>query len=209
MFAAVRTKAAFPVSVSVKLPVAFPPTATLPKLTLVGLSDSAGCVPFPAREATVGELCALLLMEMLPTALPGAVGANCALRVLDCPGTRENGKTNPLMPKPVPVMLPCVMFKLAVPEFVKVMLWVLAAPTVTFPKLTLLGVIESWCFTPLPLRATLVGELEALLSSDTVPVAVPVTVGANCRIKLLDCPAESVRGNVGPVTVKPAPLTAA
>jgi len=59
------------------------------------------------------------------------------------------------------------------------------------------------------LRVTLDGELEALLTSETLPVVVPVTVGANCTLRLLDCPAESVRGKVCPVILKPAPLTAA
>jgi len=85
----------------------------------------------------------LLLIEMVPDALPGAAGANCALKVLDCPGARESGKVSPLMPKPAPVTLPCEIFKLAVPEFVKVTVWALAVPTITFPKLTLLGVMES------------------------------------------------------------------
>src|SRR5713226_3734127 len=119
------------------------PTSTFPKLKFDGLGDSAACTPLPAREATVGELRALLLIETLPDALPGAVGANCALKVLDCPGARENGKVKPLMPKPAPVTLPCEIFKLAVPELVKVTVWALAVPTVTLPKLTLLGVIES------------------------------------------------------------------
>ncbi len=59
------------------------------------------------------------------------------------------------------------------------------------------------------MRVTLDGELEALLTSETLPVVVPVTVGANCTLRLLDCPAESVRGKVCPVILKPAPLTAA
>jgi len=119
------------------------PTSTFPKLKLNGLGESAACVPLPAREATVGELRALLLIETLPDALPGAVGANCALKVLDCPGARANGKVKPLMAKPAPVTLPCEILKLAVPELVKVTAWALAVPTGTFPKLTLLGVIES------------------------------------------------------------------
>ena len=61
----------------------------------------------------------------------------------------------------------------------------------------------------MPLRVTLDVELEALLTSETLPVVVPVTVGVNCTLRLLDCPAESVRGKVCPVIVKPAPLTAA
>ena len=119
------------------------PTTALPKLMLVALSESTGCVPLPVREATVGVLYALLFIEMLPDALPGAVGVNCALKVLDCPGVRESGKFSPLMPKPAPLALPCEIFKLAVPEFVKVTDWALAVPTNTFPKPTLPGVMES------------------------------------------------------------------
>ena len=119
------------------------PTSTLPKLKVDGLDESAASVPLPAREATAGDLYALLLIETLPDALPGAVGVNCALKVLDCPGARENGKVNPLIPKPAPVTLPCEILKLAVPELVKVTVCALAVPTVTFPKLTLLGAIES------------------------------------------------------------------
>src|SRR5260370_8474282 len=37
----------------------------------------------------------------------------------------------------------------------------------------------------------------------------PVTVGGNWTLTLLDRPAESVRGKVCPAIVKPAPLTAA
>lgn len=61
----------------------------------------------------------------------------------------------------------------------------------------------------MPLRVTLDVELEALLTSETLPVVVPVTVGVNCTLRLLDCPAESVRGKVCPVILKSAPLTAA
>jgi hypothetical protein len=119
------------------------PTSTFPKLKVDGLAESAAVMPLPVREATVGELCALLLIETLPDALPAAVGANCALKELDCPGARDNGKVNPLIPKPAPVTLPCERFRLAVPELVRVTVWAFAVPTATFPKLTLLGVIES------------------------------------------------------------------
>lgn len=61
----------------------------------------------------------------------------------------------------------------------------------------------------MPLRVTLDVELEALLTSETLPVVLPVTVGANSTLRLLDCPAESVRGKVCPVILKSAPLTAA
>ncbi len=134
---------AVPELLSVMVCVPLLPTSTFPKLKLEGLGESATSVPLPVREATVGVLYALLLIETLPDALPAAVGTNCALKALDCPGARENGKVNPLILKPAPVTLPCVILKLAVPELVKVTVWALAVPTATFPKLTLLGVIES------------------------------------------------------------------
>ncbi len=119
------------------------PTVTFPKLTLAGTTEICGCTPAPESTIVAGEFVALLATLTLPDALPGAVGANCALKVLDCPGARENGKVKPLMAKPAPVTLPCEIFKLAVPELVKVTVWALAVPTITFPKLTVLGVIES------------------------------------------------------------------
>ena len=52
------------------------PTWTLPKLTLVGVAVSVACVPVPLNTIVAGEPGALLVMEMLPLALPAVVGAN-------------------------------------------------------------------------------------------------------------------------------------
>src|SRR5258708_23107960 len=104
--------AAVPVLVIVRACEPELPTTALPKLRLVALSASAGCVPLPVREATVGVLYALLFIEMLPDALPGAAGANCALKVLDCPGARESRKFTPLTPQPPPLALPCELVNL-------------------------------------------------------------------------------------------------
>jgi hypothetical protein len=146
-------------------------------------------VPLALREATVGELRALLATDTVPEMLPTTVGANWIPRLLDCPGANVSGKLNPLTLKPAPETVACEILKLVVPELVRVTVWLPAVPTVTFPKLRALGVIESVRFTPLPLRETLVGEFGAVLSNETVPVALPVMVGANCICKVLDCPA--------------------
>src|SRR6266851_5113604 len=111
---------AVPELLNVRVCVPLLPTSTFPKLKLEGLAVSVPCTPVPLNATAAGDPGALLLIETLPDALPGAVGVNCALKVLDCPGARENGKVNPLMPKPAPVALPCEIFKLAVPELVKV-----------------------------------------------------------------------------------------
>src|SRR5207245_10785035 len=90
----------------------------------------------------LGELGASLTSEMPPDALPVVVGANCTLKVLDCPGGRVSGNVSPLILKPAPVKLPCAMVKLALPELVKVTFCTLVLPTSTLPKLTLGGVTE-------------------------------------------------------------------
>src|SRR5437899_10373990 len=90
-----------------------------------------------------GELGASLTSETLPDTLPVAVGANCTLKLLDCPGARVRGKVSPLMVKPAPVTVPCAMVKLALPELVKVRFCTPVLPTSTLPKLTLEGATES------------------------------------------------------------------
>ena len=103
----------------------------------------AGWVPLPAREIVVGEMAASLTSEMLPDTLLVAVGANCTLKVLDCPAARVSGNVGALMLKPAPVKLACAMVKLALPELVKVRFCTPVLPTSTLPKLTLAGVMES------------------------------------------------------------------
>src|SRR2546422_1047134 len=155
----------------------------------------------------LGELGALLTSEMPPDALPVAVGANCTLKVLDCPGGRVSGNVGALMLKPAPVTLPCAMVKLALPELVKVRFCTPVLPTSTLPKLTLGGATESCGCTPVPLRAMVLGELGALLTSETLPDTLPMVAGANCTLKVLDCPAERVGGNRSPLMLTPAPVT--
>src|SRR2546426_840957 len=144
--------------------------------------------------------------EISVDAVSLAVGANCTLKVLDCPAARVSGKVGALMLKPVPVTGRCAMVKLAVPELFKVRFCAPVLPTSTLPKLTLGGVTESWGCTPVPLRAMVLRELGALLMSETLPDTLPVAVGANCTLKVLDCPGGRVTGNVSPLMLKPGPV---
>src|SRR3989454_12161449 len=82
----------------------------------------------------LGELAALLTSEMLPDALLVAVGANCTLKVLDCPAATVSGKVSPLMLKPAPVTGSCAMVRLAPPEFVKVRFCTPVLPTSTLDR---------------------------------------------------------------------------
>ena len=52
------------------------PTKTFPKLKLDGLAVSCPCTPVPLKTIVAGEPGALLVIEMLPVALPVDAGAN-------------------------------------------------------------------------------------------------------------------------------------
>jgi len=87
---------------------------------------------------------------------------------------------------------------------------VLRVPTPTFPKLALGGVTEScdWSgWTPMPLRAIVVGEFMALLTSETLPVMLPLLAGAKTTLKAVFCPGVRVRGRLSPPTLRPLPET--
>src|SRR5437879_11544738 len=99
------------------------------------------------------------------------------------------------------------MVKLALPELVKVRFCTPVLPTSTLPKLTLGGVTESCGCTPVPLRAMVLGELGALLTSERLPDTLPVAVGANCTLKVLDCPGGAGRGRGGTPGMEVAPVT--
>src|SRR6266852_6671611 len=50
------------------------------------------------------------------------------------------------------------------------------------------------------------GELGASLTREMLPDTLPVAVGANCTLNVLDCPAARVSGKVSPLMLKPAPV---
>lgn len=62
--------------------------------------------------------------------------------------------------------------------------------------------------TPVPLSATVLGELGALLVMLTVPVKLPAVLGANKTLNEAVPPAATVVGVVSPLTLKLLPLTA-
>ncbi len=81
--------------------------------------------------------------------------------------------------------------------------------TVTFPKLRLVGLAPSRSVTPVPESETTAGELVAVLTTETLPEALPAEVGAKLAVKLVLWPAVSVRGSESPLMLNPAPVTVA
>lgn len=82
-------------------------------------------------------------------------------------------------------------------------------PVFTLPKPIFVVLKVSVCVavTPVPDKEMAVGELGALLTIVTLPVAEPADDGANWTLKLLDWPAARLMGNASVFVLKPLPAT--
>src|SRR5215471_14826932 len=106
------------------------------------------------------------------------------------------------------------MVTLAAPESVRVTVWgLLVLPTLTLPKLRLVGLTLRRTLppvlTPVPERETVAGELVALLTTERLPVTLPVVEGVKVTLKVAVWPAVKVNGNESPLKLNPVPLTLA
>jgi hypothetical protein len=116
----------------------------LPKLRLVGLmlSVRVAAIPVPLSVTEVGEVGALLTIEMFPVTAPTVVGRKATVIVVCCPTFTFRGSVNPLTLKAEPVSFTWVMVNVAVPVFVMIKDWVELLPTTPFPKL--IGLELNW-----------------------------------------------------------------
>src|SRR5712692_721625 len=139
------------------------------------------------------------------------LGANTTLKLADCPADNVTGSAKPVKLKPAPVTLIWDTLTLELPVLVRVTGSEVLLPTLMFPKLSEVGLAESWRTgaTPLPLRETAVGEFGALLMMEMLPVALPAAEGdkpgATCEAWL----GPSSSRKVSPLKDSPTPLTVA
>ncbi len=84
---------------------------------------------------------ALLFTVKLPLTLPAAVGANAMFSVADCPGVKTVPEATPLALNPVPDRVTPEIVTFELPVLLSVELSVLLLPTVTLPKLKLVGFV--------------------------------------------------------------------
>ena len=77
-------------------------------------------MPVPDRAIAAGEPGALLTIEMPPVAAPAEVGAKVAVNDALLPALMFIGIVAPLMPNPAPEAVAWVTVRVALPEFVKV-----------------------------------------------------------------------------------------
>jgi hypothetical protein len=97
------------------------------------------------------------------------------------------------------------------PAFVRVTLETLLFPIATFPKLKLdvLVVRRAVAAIPVPLKETVLGELETSLMTETWPDNAPAAFGEKTRLNV-DCfPGPTVRGSEIPVIATPAAVVLA
>jgi hypothetical protein len=99
------------------------PVVMLPKLRLVGLMlrVSVAAIPVPLRPTEVGEVGALLTIEMLPEAVPTEVGRKATVIVVCFPAFTLKGGENPLtLNVGDPDAVTWVMVNVAVPVLVMI-----------------------------------------------------------------------------------------
>ena len=175
----------FPLLVKVTFSEPLLPTFTFPKLKLVGFAPRR-CVavaPAPLKEIARGELGALLTSDIEPVVLVAAAGVNTALNLEVCPAAIVNGVAKPLRVKPLPVTFACEIVTLELPGLDKVKVCELLVPSTTLPKLAFDGVTAKPACTPAPFSEMVVGEALTLFVTDTLPVTLPVDVGAKVTRK--------------------------
>jgi hypothetical protein len=180
---------------------------TDPKLTLAGVTLNPACTPVPLA-VTFSVWPCVVIRATVPFTAPIAVGANFTLSVMLCEAAIVVGVVTPVAEYPVPLTVICERFAVEFPVFVMVTFCAAVVPMLTLPKLKLAGVAVSveLAATPVPERATVAGELGALLTIERLPLKLPAVSGANCAVKVLLCPAAIANGVVNPLTLKPVPL---
>lgn len=196
---------------SVTFTVLLLPVSWLPKLTDEGFAVRLPSVPLPVIGIVMFASLAVLTTAMLPDAVPDVVGANCAVKLADCPAAMVSGAVKPITLNPVPVAVAWFTVTLALPEFCKVIVCVPLLETATLPKFTLPGFAVSVevADTALPINVTTCGEPGALSVNVMLPVAAPAVVGANCTLNEIDWPPEIVFGSESPDIPNWLPLSVA
>src|SRR5882724_11691105 len=120
-----------------------------------------GAWPVPVSVSTVGEFEALLKKVRLPLAAPLAFGVKVTVKEADCPAAMVFGNVIPESTNSLLLLLPEVTVTDA-PVAVRLPGSGTPTPTVTLPKLNVVGETESWPgAAPVPVSPTLRVEFDA------------------------------------------------
>jgi len=161
----------------------------------------------PVREATTGVPELPVLKEIDAVAVPLLVGVKVTVNDLLWPDCRVSGSDSPLRLNSVVLVLAEEIVTLP-PLALNVSVRLLLEPTATLPKSRLLGETANWpTAAPVPDSAIDGAVPVAFETTARLPLALPAESGANTRLKVKLCPADSVKGKVIPLTLKPLPVT--
>jgi hypothetical protein len=111
-----------------------PAPVSVPLLQEIALSVAGAC-PVPLRLIVAAA--ALLLIVTDPLNAPAVVGSKLIVSVAVCPGFRVTGKVVPESPKPVPATVAPLIVTGAVPEDVRVTVFVAVVFSASAPNATL------------------------------------------------------------------------
>jgi hypothetical protein len=158
----------------------------LPKLKLAGFDPNWPCaMPVPESGTESVGLLALELIVSVPLAAPVAEAVKIALNVALWPAVSVVGRLGPVKLNPLPLAVALDTVTLSPPVFVTVTGAVLLLPTVTFPKLTLLGfAVSDPAARPVADSAMLSGELDASETMLNDPFTAPALAGAKVTVKV-------------------------
>ena len=131
------------VSVTVQSSVPAPVSESLLHVSPLSTPSPVATAPVPVRPIVAVPDEALSVSVTAPVAAPAAVGSNPTVSVAVCPGFRVTGQLIPDMLKPFPVTEPALMVSAAVPVELSVTVCVDGVFSVTFPKLSTLGLSVS------------------------------------------------------------------
>jgi hypothetical protein len=155
----------------------------------------------------VGEFEALLRKVRLALVAPLALGVKVTVKEADCPAAIVFGRVIPERTNSLLLLLPEVTVTDA-PVAVRLPGRGRPTPTVTLPKLSVVGETESWPgAVPVPVSPMLRVELDASERIARFPLTAPVPVGVNLAVKVTLWPALRVAGRVSPVMENPVPVT--
>lgn len=92
--------------------------------------------PVPVRATAAAGFVALLVICMVPLALPAVAGAKVTTTLAVCPAASVRGKAGALWLKPVPVVAILLTVTAALEALLSVMVWFALEPVKTLPKAT-------------------------------------------------------------------------
>ena len=203
------TVTAAPLAVNVPVTVPLEPTLTLPTGSVPGETVSCPTVDAPEPEAGIVNVgfVAVEVMVTFPLTAPADAGANETVNVALFPPLSVSGVVIPLKLNPGPEIPTFETVMLDPPVFVIVSDSDLFPPTLTLPKLRLVGLAANAPgVTPVAETGIVRVEFVAVELTLIFPVTAPAEVGANDTVNVALCPPLSVSGVAIPLTLKPLPV---